>query len=153
MKVSMKYGFSLLAGIFLSASVMASEPIEDRDAFEKHYIKCVISGLKDNCLFNLLSKHLTPATKEDDKQILDILRSFGDFYKDKPPAYKVHVVDKIMRAGIVESRTYMIERTDGVFVGSYINFIKIKDGWYINSFGISGADEVIERILQLPVYR
>jgi hypothetical protein len=154
MKFSMKYGFCLLAGIFLCATVQAeSVPIEDRDAFEKRYIECVMSGLKDNCLFNLLSNHLTPATQEDDKQILDILRSFGDFYKDKPPVYKVHIVDKIMRAGIVESRTYMIERSDGVFVGSYINFVKIKDGWYINAFGISGADEVLEKILQLPVYR
>jgi hypothetical protein len=154
MKFSIKHGFSLLAGIFLCATVQAeSVPIEDRDAFEKRYIECVMSGLKNNCISGLFSKHIAPTvTPEDANQLLVALRTIDDNYrKEGLPVYKVHPVDRVLRADITESRTYIIERSNGLFIGAYVNFVKIKGAWYMGSFGMDGSNKLTEDILKLPV--
>jgi hypothetical protein len=153
MKTWLKHGFGLLAGLVFAGGVLADDsvPIEDLDTFEKEYIGCVMTGLKDHCFSNLVSKHISPAI-ENVGQVISMLRKNDDtFVKNNLSVYKVHIVDRIKRGNIVESRTYMIERSNGLFVGSYVNFIQIKDKWYISAFGIDNADDLIKSILNLPV--
>jgi hypothetical protein len=44
MKFSLKHGLGLLVGLFLSAAALARRPvpIEDRDAFEKKHLACIM---------------------------------------------------------------------------------------------------------------
>jgi hypothetical protein len=60
MKTGFKYGLGLLASLIFSVTAMASEsaPIADRNAFEKEYIDCIKSGLKDSCFITIFSRHL-----------------------------------------------------------------------------------------------
>jgi hypothetical protein len=155
MRFSVKHGLSLLAGIFLSATAMASEPvpIEDRDAFEKQYIACIMSGAKNNCYASLVSKHLDPSLKKTDTLILS-LEKVNWICQGKTEklssVYEVHAIDKIIRGGVVDSRTYLIECSNGDFIGAYMNFRKVNGKWYIFAYSINSSNEFIQKLLKLP---
>jgi hypothetical protein len=147
MKTWFRHGLSVLAGLTFSVAALAAEPtpIEDRDAFEKQYIDCVEGGLKDKCFSALFLSHLDPITEEGRKSLnqLDGIYQAG-------VAYKVHPLDKVMRAGVVDCRTYLIEQPNGDFVGASVTFRKSKGKWYVFAFLIDGSNEFVKKLLKLP---
>ncbi|MDR2165466.1 MAG: hypothetical protein LBO79_07590 [Zoogloeaceae bacterium] len=151
MKTGFRHGLILLAGLIFSVAAMANEPvpIEDRDAFEKEYLACLKTGLRNKCFSTLFSSHLDYNFKD-----LEVLGRIDDLsanqLADCPPVYDVHVVDKILRGGVLDSRTYLIECSDRSFVGVYVNFRKTRNEWYVSAFSVWGSDEFIKKILKLP---
>ena len=148
MKAGFKYGLGVVVGLFFSVVAMASEPvpIEDKDAFEKQYIDCLKSGFKDKCFSALFSSHLTLGA---DRVSLDQADSF---YKNESLVYEIHVLDKVIRAGVFDSSTYLIERTDAVFAGADVTFMKLKGAWYVYSYSVNTSSEFVLKILNLPAY-
>jgi hypothetical protein len=148
MKTGFKYGFGLLAGLVFSVAAMASEPtpIADRDAFEKEYIDCIMSGLKGNCIVSIFSAHRDPRIDDADETLDNLSKYYSTRMK---PVYKVHSLDKITRAGIIDSRTYLIEFSDGTLSGAYVVFRKNNGAWYVFRFFIGGA-ELAYKLLDLP---
>jgi hypothetical protein len=154
MEFSVKHGLSLLVGIFLSAMTMASEPvpIKDKDAFEKQYIECFMSGLKGNCFISVFSGHLDQ-TVENPNETLSRTNSFYlDIQKRHSSIYKIHILDKIVRADVFDSRTYIVEHSDETLIGLYVVFVKRKENWYVYSIYMKDNDdgELLHRILNLP---
>jgi hypothetical protein len=152
MKAWFKYGLSVLAGLTFSVAALAAEPtpIEDRDAFEKQYIFCVETGLKNKCFVSIFSGHLVPNIKNADEGLSNLNESYLNGVMSGSYGYKVHILDKTMRAGIFDSRTYLIERSDGTLIGSYIIFRKIQGKWYVYEFSIQGSDVFIRELLKFP---
>jgi hypothetical protein len=150
-KFSVKHGLGLLIGIFLSSTTMASEPvpIEDRDAFEKQYVDCIISKANDNCLVSLFLDHLDPKIKEADKVMEDTNKYWIEALAICQP-YAVHVLDKVIRANAFEGRSYLIECHDGNIRETYVNFRKIREGWYVFGFRLTNSEEMMRRLLNIP---
>ncbi|MDR1349321.1 MAG: hypothetical protein LBJ59_00815 [Zoogloeaceae bacterium] len=152
MKTWFKYSLGLSASlIFLSGTTtaMASEPIPigNRDAFEKQYINCIESGLKDKCFVSIFSGHLTPNIKNAEEGLNNLNEIYLKNQMAGSPVYKVHAIDKTMRAGVFDSRTYLIERFDGSFIGCYIIFRNIQEKWYVYAFRMQESDEFIRKLL------
>jgi hypothetical protein len=143
MKFSLKHGLDLLAGLFLSTAALASEsmPIEDRDAFEKMYFKCIMSSSKeDDCLVNLFSKYLDLPSRGD----------HGQSWKEglgycKP--YAIYPVDKKIRGEIFDMRTYVIECSNGSLAGSYLSFRRMKEQWFLFEFSLRDSEEFVRKII------
>jgi hypothetical protein len=148
MKFSVKHGLGLLAGIFLSATAMASEPvpIEDRDAFEKQYLECFMSGLKDKCFLTLFSNHFDFGF-EDRKEILNRLESAFTQHMLECLPYNIYTVDKVTRGGVFDGRTYLIECSNRNFVGVQIIFRMTKDQWHVSNMNIGDTNEFLQKIL------
>jgi hypothetical protein len=141
----------LVAGLLLSGVAIAGEsvPIEDRDAFEQQYIECIMSGAKDDCLISIFSGRLAPQFADQDK----IVNGLNKYYLEKiasPSAYKVHVIDKIMKAGIFDNRSYLIERDDGSLIGFYVSFRKTKEKWFVFSFRFNSSEDYVLKLLSMP---
>ncbi|MDR1463015.1 MAG: hypothetical protein LBI68_07765 [Azoarcus sp.] len=96
----LKWCLGVLAGL-VCANVMAGEPIKDRDAFEKQYIACMKSGFKNDCFLTLFPKYMVSNVhdKEDGMKKLNVKlkERFANFR-----VYGVHVLDKVITAGITE---------------------------------------------------
>jgi hypothetical protein len=155
MKTWIKQGLGLLAGLAFSAvAAAASEPIKDRDAFEKKYIECITSGLKNKCLSALLTGHFIPdaeghspfihQTVAQLQKIEELADQFGNVYQVRP-------LDKIIRADTWDSRTYLTEHSNGRFSGAYLCFTRVKGEWYVSSFRINTKKEFLREILKLQV--
>jgi hypothetical protein len=152
MRLSMKHRFGLLAGL-LFCGALAGEPvpIEDRDAFEKEYLACIKSGLEEDCFLVLFSSHLC----EDIKNPEEASRKHDAYYRNilkiSPGSiYAIHPLDKTIKAGIVDSRTYLVEhRTNGFFL-FFVNFVKQKGKWYILGYDTYPESEKINKFINLP---
>jgi hypothetical protein len=153
MKSSVKQGFCLLAGLFF-CTVLASEPvpIEDRDAFEKEYLECFMSGLKDNCFISIFSEHLDYGFANPDELLRELNSSYLDMQKIHSPIYKIHVLDKIIRADVFDSRTYIVEYFGGTMKGLHVVFRKVKENWYVFAISMKGDRDgaAFYRILNIP---
>jgi hypothetical protein len=154
MKAGFTHGLGLLAGVMFSAAAMANEPtpIADRDAFEKEYIACFKTGLKNKCFSTLFSGYLDHSfnIKDAHESLSDIDDLSLNQMADCSPVYNVHTVDKIVRGGVLDSRTYLIECSNRDFVGAYVNFRKTKDEWYVFSYSVWGSGKLAQEILKLP---
>lgn len=152
MRFSVKQGFCLLAGLFF-CTALAGEPvpIEDRDAFEKQYIECLMSGLKDDCLVSVFSGRIDKSVKNSEEAIRQSNTYYRDILQISPGAvYKIHPLDKIVRAGMFDSRTYLIEYdSDGLLLFCII-FIKRKENWYVGAYNMFSEDKEIFDALNLP---
>jgi hypothetical protein len=132
-----------------STNAMANEPITDKDAFEKQYIDCIISGATNNCFVSTFSNHRDPHSKDLD----EALEWVNKYYKEKiafPPVYKIHVIEKTIKAEVFDNRSYLIERDNGSLVGFYISFRRIKDKWYVFTFKFGDMDEFVYSLLGMP---
>jgi hypothetical protein len=151
MKFSLKHGLGLLAGLLLSVVALASEsvPIEDRDAFEKEYLACFMSGLKDDCFVSVFSGHLDPRIENPEENLRKSNRFYLDDVKISPGyAYKIHLLEKVEKAGIFDSRIYLIEQnSSGGLLAFHVVFTKRKGDWYIGAYGMRVKSEEIYRIL------
>jgi len=152
----MKAGnFIFATGVLLVtiAAAYAQTPVEDKDAFEKQYIECIMSGLKNKCFSALFSGHFSPEAEDRAPYISQATKSlymFDGFANQLGSVYQVHLLDKIMRANVLDSRTYLIEHSNNRFSGAYISFIRVKGEWYVISFNISDSDEFVKKLLKLP---
>jgi hypothetical protein len=154
-KFSAKHGLSLLVGIFLSAMAMASEPmpIKDKDAFEKQYIECFMSGLKDNCFISTFSGHLSPLVKDGEDTLIKVhndtylKNGISDF-----PILGVHPLDKTVRAEIFDGRTYLIENSKGNIWGLSVVFGRINGKWYLHSLYLSSSEAFIAKLLNMSAW-
>ena len=151
MQAEFKYGLGVVVGLFFSVVAMASEPvpIEDRDAFEKQYIACLIAEAKENCFVLLFSDHLDTKIKNASEVIRDTNKYWMEVLETCHP-YTVHVLDKTVRANAFEGRAYLIECSDGSIRGTYVNFRKIREGWYVFGFRLTNSDESMRRLLNIP---
>jgi hypothetical protein len=157
MKTWVKQGLGLLVGLAFSVvAAAASEPIKDRDAFEKQYIACIKSGLKNDCFLSLSLKHMVPRTPREDEEKLKKLNNmlkerFAERFANLG-IYDVHVSDKVMTAGISEYRTYFLERKgDGAMAACGVVFHKILGEWYIFTFLWSDSEEKVRKLLKLDL--
>jgi hypothetical protein len=151
MKAGFKHDLALLAGLVLPVSAMANEPIpiEDRDVFEKQFITCITSELENDCIASLFSAHLGPTAKDRDNLISYANSAFKKRF-GKIPAHKIHVVNKMTKADLIDERAYIIERSNSDFYGLHINFKCLKGKWYLSRFSFGSSAEFIYRILDLP---
>ncbi|MDR2260780.1 MAG: hypothetical protein LBE06_07625 [Azoarcus sp.] len=142
------------AGLFLASMTVANAqvPIDDRDAFEKKYIECIMSGLKNKCFSTLVGTHMTPAAAKSEQSSgfrdgLQIIENPPNFYDS---IYKIHPLDRIVKAGTWDSKTYLVEHSNGRISVAYINLLNIKEKWYVASFGFETSREAVGRFLKLP---
>jgi hypothetical protein len=152
MKFSLKHGLGLLAGLFLSAAALASEsvPIEDRDAFEKEYLACIMSGAKDGCVAAVFSGHLDQSFEKPEEFLKKIDTSLSNFVFGGSTIYKIHPLDRTMRAGIFDSRSYLVERSGGALAGFSVVFRKIEGEWYVFGISVDKSHAFVLRLLNLP---
>jgi hypothetical protein len=141
----------LVAGLLLSGVAIAGEsvPIEDRDAFEQQYIECIMSGAKDNCMVLIFSSLPVPRNK-DKGEIVEMLNKYYLKEIAHQPVYKVHVIERVMKAGVFDNRSYLIERDDGSLVGLYVSFRNIKDKWFVFKFTLNLSYGYIFKLLDMP---
>jgi hypothetical protein len=143
----LKWCLGLLAG-FICLNVMASEPIKDRDAFEKQYIECMKKGFGNDCFFSLFVNRMVPPDTPD---VPERIKKINDHLKGRlanSRVYDVYVVDKMMTAGIAESRNYLIElEGDGGLIGCRVFFRRILGKWYVYSFVWLEDEESIQKML------
>jgi hypothetical protein len=160
MRFSVKHGLGLLAGIFLSATAMASEPvpIEDRDAFDKRYVECIRFGLKNDCLISTLSGHFALSVNEIE------LREINERLKEGLKTAKIlniFPLEKVVRANYFDSRTYLVEYEDEKsyadnspsrprIAAAYIVFGRLNKNWYVYSFDIDNSENFVRRLINLP---
>jgi hypothetical protein len=151
MKTGFKHGLILLVGLVFSIAAMAKEPvpIEDRDVFEKQLITCIMSELENDCIISLFSAHLDPDIEDRD----DFIINTNSFFKkelENSSVYEIHVIDKVIKADLFDSRTYIIEYSSRKFLGLHISFTGIEGKWYVSYLDAGDSEEFIRRILGLP---
>jgi hypothetical protein len=153
--------FMIILGLFLASIATANGqvpvgvPIEDKDAFEKQYIECIMSGFKNKCLATLVGRHLPPMNNHSPNDLADDLEKALQRAKDSPSGllsiYKVHPLDKINKGGVWDIRTYAVEYSNEKYQGAYINFRKIKEKWYVSRVSLGSATtEHLRKLLELP---
>ncbi|MDR3055027.1 MAG: hypothetical protein LBU53_06440 [Zoogloeaceae bacterium] len=147
-----RFGLGVVAGLLFSVAALAGEsvPIEDKDAFEKQYLDCIVSGARDNCLVSIFSNHLDPQFTNQDV----IVDRFSRYYQEKmatPSVYKVHLIEKTIKAEVFDNRSYLIERDNGSLVGFYVSFRSIKDKWFVFTFKVSNTEEYVFKLLGMPI--
>jgi hypothetical protein len=154
MNTGFKYGLAFLAGLILSGVAMAGEPvpIEDRDAFEKQYIECFMSGLKDNCFISVFSGHLDRTIKNPTETLNKLNSYYLSIQKRHSSIYKIHALDKTIRAGVFDNRTYIVEHSNETLIGFNVIFVNRKGNWYAYSISMkdNDNDEFLYEILNLP---
>jgi hypothetical protein len=139
-----------LVGAVFAANVMAaSEPIEDKDDFGKRFVDCINLGAKNNCLSKVTEKHVDPSFRGGAADLRKAYK-FWETNLSECRVYKVHVLDKVVRADLFESRPYIIECADGAFLGAYINLRKVKERWYVFGFSLKDSEEFVFRLLDYP---
>ncbi|MDR2690497.1 MAG: hypothetical protein LBB76_12190 [Azoarcus sp.] len=143
---------SLLAGIFLSATAMASGsvPIEDNDVFEEKYIDCIMSGANNDCFSSIFSGHLVPKVDEDQKRIVNGINEHWTKILQQCHPYKVHRAGKTIKADIFDGRKYVIECSNDSFIGLHIKFLRVKGKWYVSSVSLDDSDSIVRDILETP---
>ena len=143
----MKAGsFVVAAGLFFATMATANgqTPIKDKDAFEKKYIECIMAGLKNKCFSTLLGGRLVPDGRGRELDKIDEIAN--QFW----PVHQVYPLDKTIRAGVWDNRTYLIEHSNNRFSCAYINFVKAKGEWYVDTFGLNSSLESLRKLLKLP---
>jgi hypothetical protein len=152
MKFSLKHGMGLLAGLFLSAAALASEPvpIEDRDAFEKEYLACFMPKAKGNCFSSVFSGRFYRRL-ESENLLMDKLDSM--FSERIKTVVRIYNVKQSIRYDLVESRSYLIQYSDKSLRGLVIDFIKQEDGWYVFGLVFDDSTDFVRKILDLSFFK
>jgi hypothetical protein len=144
--------YVFLAGLACAASVLAAEstPITDVDAFEKQYLECIMGGVKNDCITALFKEHAPLGAKPEniEKSMVNVRDSFQKFLKGTN-VFKIHVVDKKLKAGIYDDRIYLIETANTNLLCFRVVFRKILDKWYIAGFQLSDEEKVIIKLMDL----
>jgi hypothetical protein len=143
----------MLAGVFFLTGMSvahAQVAIDDKDAFEKRYIECVMSGLKNKCFSTLAKEHFLPDADKIPKAVEE-LRTIDDLANSIKEVYKVHHIDKVIRAGTWDARTYAIEHSDGKYSGAYLLFVSVKGKWYVSKCAFNSSGEFLGKLLKLPI--
>jgi hypothetical protein len=125
-------------------------PIEDRDAFEKQMIECVLAGSLNGCIVPLFVGHATPLSVEPGKGAEQFNIILQKVAKDVGWR-KVYNISKTMKAGILDERVYLIEAKNGGLGCFRIVFVKHLGKWYISAYQLSNEDEIILKALGLPL--
>jgi hypothetical protein len=151
MKAGFKHDLILLAGLVLPVAAMANEPIpiEDKNVFEKQLITCITSELENDCIASLLSTHLDPAVKDRNNAASHMDSLFKKEFK-KNPVHKIHIVNRVTKANLIDERAYIIERSDGDIYGLHINFRRLQGKWHLFRWAFYSSAEFIYRILDFP---
>ncbi|GHT97677.1 hypothetical protein AGMMS49545_24110 [Betaproteobacteria bacterium] len=131
MQAKFKYVLGFVVGLLFTIAAMASEPvpIEDKDAFEKQYIDCIESGAKNDCLVSIFSNHFDPQFKNPG----EIVDGFNKYYQEKmtlPPVYRVHVIEKTIKAEVFDNRSYLPRSTHKCIKAMLLTCVKRGRGSY-----------------------
>ncbi|MDR2093630.1 MAG: hypothetical protein LBP58_10030 [Azoarcus sp.] len=153
MKILPRHGLCAFAMLVLSAGALAEDvppvPVGDKDAFEARYVQCILSGLQDNCFIAVFAGHFFSSPGEGAKQIYDSIKAKMQGLRVR----KVHVLEKTVKADLVDVRTYLLEldREQG-FIGFYVVFRRGGKGndWYVYEFAMDQSEDFIRAILGLP---
>ncbi|MDR2031121.1 MAG: hypothetical protein LBP86_02425 [Azoarcus sp.] len=143
----------IAAGLLLSVAAAAAEeavpvPVGDRDAFEKRYIACILSGLQDNCFITVFSGRFFSPPGEGATLIYDAIKA----KMQDVSVRKVHTLEKAVKADLVDIRTYLLELSgDAGFIGFYVVFRRKGDRWYVYEFALDRSEDFIRGLLNLPV--
>ncbi|MDR2261328.1 MAG: glycoside hydrolase family 97 C-terminal domain-containing protein [Azoarcus sp.] len=143
----------LAAGLLFPAAALTEEaappvPVGDRDAFEKRYIACVLSGLQDNCFITVFSGRFFSPPGEGATLIYDAIKA----KMQGANVRKVHTLEKTVKAELVDIRTYLLELSgDAGFIGFYVVFRRKGDEWYVYEFALDRSEDFIRGLLNLPV--
>jgi hypothetical protein len=145
MKAWLKHGFGLLAGLVFSCAALADEPapIEDKDAFERQYVGCFESGLKDDCFVSLFVEGTVSRNAIDRDDVRDTIEKVSMDFLSKldSPVYRVLVVGKDLVADIFDNRFYIVETESGKIIGVQVVFKKTKGKWRMFQFTVSGLKD------------
>lgn len=138
--------FVFAVGLFFATMATASgqAPIRDKDAFEKKYIECIMAGLKNKCFSTLLGGHFVPDHEIKELHKIDELANM--FWS----VHQVHPLDKTIKAGVWDNRTYLIEHSNNNYSAASINYVKAKGEWYLHSFSFTSSQEHLKKLLNVP---
>lgn len=139
--------FLLSAAVISGAS--ANEKIPDTEEFEKQYIQCIESGFKSDCFSKTFSGHFDSYYKNPEKAPSSTVEYFQKWLNGKS-VYKVHVASKVLKAGIFDNRSYLIERSDGAISGIFIGLRKVTGDWYVYDIQGGVTDSYVRGILNMP---
>lgn len=144
-----EYGLAFLLGTLFSLGASANEKISDTNEFEKQYTQCIESSFTSNCFSKIFSDHFDTYYKNPEKAP----SSTVDYYKKwlgEKKVYKVHVASRVIKAGIFDNRSYLIERSDGALAAIFIGLRKVKGDWYVYNIEGGVTDSYVRAILDMP---
>jgi hypothetical protein len=136
-------------GVLISGSVTAKEIVLDKDKLEAEYIECIELNFKGGCFSKVFSEYFDRGASESEKVLADT-EGFYIRWMSEHSVYKVHAAGKVLRAGVFDNRSYLIERSDGQLSGILIGFRKIKGNWYVYDIQGGNTDSFIRGLLDMP---
>ncbi|MDR0700850.1 MAG: hypothetical protein LBF61_00310 [Azoarcus sp.] len=142
------------AGLLCATGALAASakpiPIEDRDAFEKQFIECILAGSLDGCIVPLFLGHASPLLAGSEKGAEQLNAALQRVAKEVGWR-KVHSFSKTMKAGIFDERVYLVEAKNGKLGCFHVVFMKQLGKWYVGAYEISSEREDIAKTLGLPL--
>lgn len=148
MNIFKKGRLGFLLSLTLSTGVMAGEPIKDIDVFEAGYIKCIEGGFKDDCFKNIFSgRYVSWMKKEKEEKALFDSAEFYSKWSGRDGVYKVHIFNKMNKAGVFDYRTYFIERADGDLSYLVVRYRSVLGKWFINGISWGNSESGFKEFL------
>lgn len=141
-------GLLLISAAFSTGSL--AKDINDRDAFEKQYIKCFKEQLDKGCFEEEFSGALDFRIKDQDV-VSKINESFLVWMKGQK-IYDIYKVESQKKAQIYDVRTYLIEQESGNIMGVAVGFIRVAGEWRIFEMQVSNKHKFLQHILNLQDY-
>ena len=148
-RVMKKYGAVWAFCAFASMGVSANERISDTNGLEKQYVRCMEGGFESGCFAKIFSGHFDKWYKEPEKAPIST-EAFYRKWLNGQSVYKVHVIDKVVKAGVFDNRSYLIERADGELSGIFIGLRKIQGDWYVYDIQGGSSDAYVRELLDMP---
>ncbi|WP_434563047.1 hypothetical protein [Pseudomonas sp. Z4-20] len=127
----------------------ANSEISNIDSFEKSYVSCIGTRFKDKCWDKAFVGHFDKWQKNEATIISKSQEAYLAWLNGHT-VYKVHIGPSVQRAGVFESRSYLIERDDGEIIGLQVGYRKIVGSWYIYALQGGPDDKFIRSILDMP---
>jgi hypothetical protein len=135
-----------------SALALERVSIVDKDAFEKQYIECISSGIRNNCIVPLFRDHDASAGYDAFKQAEESANKLNTLFHQllkETYVYKVHIISKKTKAEVYDDREYLIQWGTGKVTCFRVLFREIKGKWYVANFQLINDSEYITKILDL----
>lgn len=127
----------------------ANSKVANIDAFESSYVRCIETRFDNNCWEKSFIGHFDK-WQNNETMIITKSREAYLAWLDGHSVFKVHVGPSDKRAGVFESRNYLIERDDGEVIGLHVGYRKVVGSWYVYSLQGGTDDNFIRSILDMP---
>lgn len=94
----------------------ANSKVANIDSFESSYVRCIETRFDNNCWEKSFIGHFDK-WQNNETMIITKSREAYLAWLDGHSVFKVHIGPSDKRAGVFESRNYLIERDDGEVIG------------------------------------